>query len=157
MEGRVTPQHGFTAGAGLEVRDSRIVVGSDMRTLVTGVFAAGDVALARHAVAGRNLAIEHWQDALDQGAVAGTSAAGESAIWDGVPGFWSTIGEATIKYHAWGDGYQRSRMLSRSDGFTVWYEADGAVVGVLTHNSDDDYELGERLIAERRPAPVPME
>jgi NADPH-dependent 2,4-dienoyl-CoA reductase/sulfur reductase-like enzyme len=121
------------------------------------VYAAGDVALARHAIAGRHLAIEHWQDALDQGAIAGTSAAGESATWDGVPGFWSTIGEATIKYHAWGDGYQRSRMLSRPDGFTMWYEADDAVVGVLTHNGDDEYDLGERLIAERQPAPVPMQ
>jgi NADPH-dependent 2,4-dienoyl-CoA reductase/sulfur reductase-like enzyme len=153
----VTPQHRFAADAGLEVRDSRIVVGSDMRTSVKNVFAAGDVALARHAVARRHLAIEHWQDALDQGAIAGGSAAGQSATWDGVPGFWSTIGEATIKYHAWGDGYQRSRMLSRPDGFTVWYEADDAVVGVLTHNSDDDYDLGERLIAEKRPAPVPMD
>ncbi|WP_353373652.1 hypothetical protein [Mycobacterium sp.] len=34
------------------------------------------------------------------------------------------------------------------DGFTVWYEADDAVGGVLTHNGDTDYELGARLIAE---------
>lgn len=149
----VTPQSRLAAEAGLEVRDSRIVVGPDMGTSAEGVFAAGDVALAYHAVARRSLAVEHWQDALDQGAIAGSSAAGQSATWDGVPGFWSTIGEATIKYHAWGDGYQRSRMIGRPDGFTVWYEADGAVVGVLTHNADDDYELGERLIAEQRPAP----
>jgi len=153
----VTPQHRLAADAGLDVRDSRIVVDTHMSTSTKGVYAAGDVALARHAVAGRHLAIEHWQDATDQGAIAGTSAAGKRATWDGVPGFWSTIGEATIKYHAWGDGYQRSRMLSHPDGFTVWYEADDAVVGVLTHNADDDYDLGQRLIAERRPAPVPMQ
>jgi hypothetical protein len=47
-------------------------------------------------------------------------------------------------------------MLSHPGGFTVWYEADDAVVGVLTRNADDAYDLGERLIAERRPAPVPM-
>ena len=153
----VTPQHRLAADAGLDVRDSRIVVDTDMSTSTKGVYAAGDVALARHAVAGRHLAIEHWQDATDQGAIAGTSAAGKRATWDGVPGFWSTIGEATIKYHAWGDGYQRSRMLSHPEGFTVWYEADDAVVGVLTHNADDDSDLGQRLIAERRPAPVPMQ
>jgi len=153
----VTPQHRLAADAGLDVRDSRIVVDTDMSTSTKGVYAAGDVALARHAVAGRHLAIEHWQDATDQGAIAGTSAAGKRATWDGVPGFWSTIGKATIKYHAWGDGYLRSRMLSHPDGFTVWYEADDAVVGVLTHNADDDYDLGQRLIAERRPAPVPMQ
>ena len=153
----VTPQHRLAADAGLDVRDSRIVVDTHMSTSTKGVYAAGDVALARHAVAGRHLAIEHWQDATDQGAIAGTSAAGKRATWDGVPGFWSTIGEATIKYHAWGDGYQRSRMLSHPEGFTVWYEADDAVVGVLTHNADDDSDLGQRLIAERRPAPVPMQ
>ena len=153
----VTPQHRLAADAGLDVRDSRIVVDTHMSTSTKGVYAAGDVALARHAAAGRHLAIEHWQDATDQGAIAGTSAAGKRATWDGVPGFWSTIGEATIKYHAWGDGYQRSRMLSHPDGFTVWYEADDAVVGVLTHNADDDSDLGQRLIAERRPAPVPMQ
>jgi len=152
----VTPQHRLAADAGLDVRDSRIVVDTHMSTSTKGVYAAGDVALARHAAAGRHLAIEHWQDATDQGAIAGTSAAGKRATWDGVPGFWSTIGEATIKYHAWGDGYQRSRMLSHPEGFTVWYEADDAVVGVLTHNADDDSDLGQRLIAERRPAPVPM-
>ena len=40
------------------------------------MYAAGDVALARHELAGRQLAIEHWQDATDQGAIAGASAAG---------------------------------------------------------------------------------
>lgn len=152
----VSPLSGIAADAGLDVRDSRIVVGSDMTTSANGVYAAGDVAFARHAVAGRHLAVEHWQDAMDQGATAGASAAGQHAEWEGVPGFWTTIGAATLKYHAWGDGYERSRMISHPDGFTVWYESSNAVVGVLTCNADDDYDLGERLIAESRPAPVPM-
>lgn len=73
-----------------------------------------------------------------------------------VPGFWSTIGDATLKYHAWGDGYDHDRLLERGDGFTVWYELDGAAVGVLTHDADDEYDAGEALIAQGRPAPVPM-
>jgi 3-phenylpropionate/trans-cinnamate dioxygenase ferredoxin reductase subunit len=153
----VTPNSAVAAEAGLRVEQSRIVVGSDMRTSVDGVFAAGDVAFAFNASAGRRLAVEHWQDAMDQGEVAGAGAAGGSASWDGVPGFWSTIGDTTVKYHAWGDGYQRSKLLARDDGFTVWYERDGAVVGVLTCNADDDYDLGETLIAESRPAPVPLD
>lgn len=152
----VAPQSRIAGEAGLAIRDSRVVVGSGMATSAPGVYAAGDVALARHEIAGRHLAVEHWQDATDQGTIAGASAAGQSLKWDGVPGFWTTIGDATLKYHAWGDGYQRSRTIDHGDGFTVWYDAEGAVVGVLTHNADDDYDLGERLIAERRPAPVPM-
>jgi 3-phenylpropionate/trans-cinnamate dioxygenase ferredoxin reductase component len=152
----VAPQSRIAADAGVQVRDSRVVVGSDMATSAPGVYAAGDVALARNEVAGRHLAIEHWQDAADQGKIAGACAAGRHAKWDGVPGFWTSIGDATVKYHAWGDGYERSRLLERADGFTVWYESGGVAVGVLTYNADDDYDLGERLISERRPAPVPM-
>jgi 3-phenylpropionate/trans-cinnamate dioxygenase ferredoxin reductase subunit len=114
-------------------------------------------ALAWDQVAGRHLAIEHWQDATDQGTIAGASAAAQHMKWDGVPGFWTSIGDATLKYHAWGNGYQRCRMLDHPDGFTVWYGSRDAVVGVLTYNADDDYELGEQFIAQRRPAPVPMQ
>ncbi len=71
----------------------------------------------------------------------------------GVPGFWTTIGEAKLKYHAWGDGYQHAHLVEHGDGFTVWYESDGAVVGVLTLDADDDYDRGEGLILGRDPVP----
>jgi 3-phenylpropionate/trans-cinnamate dioxygenase ferredoxin reductase component len=112
------------------------------------------LSIANHGYELRHLAVEHWQDAADQGAIAGAGAAGRSAKWDAVPGFWTTIGHSTLKYHAWGDGYQHSRLLDRKNGFTVWYEADGAAVGVLTCNGDEDYDLGENLITQGKPAPA---
>ena len=150
----VTPLGDLAAAAGLQMQDSRIVVGADMRTSAADVYAAGDVTFAFNAAAGRHLAVEHWQDAADHGTVAGAQAAGADATWDAVPGFWSTIGEATIKHHAWGDGYDRSRVIDHDGGFTVWYEEDGTAVGVLTCEADDDYDHGETLIAEGRPIPV---
>ena len=48
----VSPHSLIAAEAGLEVHKSRVVVGSDMSTAVPGVYAAGDVALAHHEVAG---------------------------------------------------------------------------------------------------------
>lgn len=149
----VTPRAGIAGDAGLKTHAGRILVGADMRTSAADIYAAGDVALAFNVRAGRRLPVEHWQDADDQGAIAGENAAGGSLEWDAVPGFWSTIGDTTIKYHAWGDGFDTSRLVDRSDGFTVWYESDGVAVGALTHNADDDYELAERLIAEGKPAP----
>jgi 3-phenylpropionate/trans-cinnamate dioxygenase ferredoxin reductase subunit len=110
--------------------------------------------LAFNSGAGRPLVVEHWQDAADQGSIAGTNAAGGSAKWDGVPGFWTTIGDSTLKYHAWGDGYQHSQFVPHDDGFTVWYEDRGAAVGVLTCNADDDYEKAEHLIKTGMPSPV---
>ncbi|MDG4663760.1 FAD-dependent oxidoreductase [Mycobacterium sp. 236(2023)] len=150
----VKPNAALAEMAGITLQNGRIPVGPDMRTAVDGVWAAGDVAFAVNTDAGRALAVEHWGDAMDQGEVAGSAAAGEDVQWSGVPGFWTTIGDTDVKYHAWGDGYQHSRLIDRDGGFTVWYESDGTVVGVLTCNADDDYESGEELITAGKPPPV---
>ena len=153
----VKPNAALAESAGITLQNGRIPVGPDMRTAVDGVWAAGDVAFAVNIDAGRALAVEHWGDAMDQGEVAGSTAAGDEAKWGGVPGFWTTIGDTDVKYHAWGDGYQRSRLIERDGGFTVWYESDGAAAGVLTCNADDDYESGEQLITAAKPPPVDMQ
>jgi 3-phenylpropionate/trans-cinnamate dioxygenase ferredoxin reductase subunit len=150
----VTPQSGLAADAGITISDRRIVVDAQLRTSAENTFAAGDVALAHNTTAGRPLAVEHWQDAVDQGQIAGAAAAGQAGRWDSVPGFWTTIGDATLKYHAWGDGFERARFVEHADGFTVWYEKAGEAVGVLTHNADDDYDRGEELIQHHKPIPL---
>jgi 3-phenylpropionate/trans-cinnamate dioxygenase ferredoxin reductase component len=147
----IAPNSALAAATGVRTTDGRIVVDAGMRTSVEDVYAAGDVALAYNSTAGRHLATEHWQDAIDQGEVAGAVAAGADAAWGAVPGFWSTIGDATLKYSAWGDGYDRADFVERGDGFTVWYSTDGVLVGVLTHEADDDYDRGGDLIAAKRP------
>lgn len=152
----VTPNAALAESAGITLTDGRIPTGADMSTALDGCYAAGDVAFAVNSDAGRPLAVEHWQDAVNQGEAAGASAAGDQAKWSGVPGFWTTIGDTDVKYHSWGDGYQRSRLIERADGFTVWYESGGATVGVLTCNADDDYEQGEELITAGTPPPVEM-
>jgi 3-phenylpropionate/trans-cinnamate dioxygenase ferredoxin reductase subunit len=137
--------------AGLALSESReIRTDASMRTSVPRVLACGDCCRAEHAVAGRPLHVEHWGDALAQGEVAGFSAARREAVWETVPGFWSTIGTKTIKYAAWSDGYESARVVDHGDGaFTAWYaDGDGACVGVLSHDRDADYEAGQRLIAQ---------
>lgn len=149
----VTPRADLAEAAGLTLRDGRIAVGADMSTSGHDIYAAGDVASAWNATAERVVAVEHWQDASDQGALAGAAAAGQPGRWDQVPGFWTSLGDTTFKYHAWGDGYDRSHLVELNEGFTIWYESDGSVVGVLTCNADDDYDLGEALIRQRAPVP----
>ena len=150
----VTPNSSLAESLGISLEQSRVPVQADMSTSVDGVYAAGDVALAVNTAAGRALAVEHWFDAESQGKIAGTSAAGKDASWSDVPGFWTSIGDADVKYAAWGDGYDEATFVEHEDGFTVWYTSDGATVGVLTYNADDDYESGEELITERKPPPV---
>jgi NADPH-dependent 2,4-dienoyl-CoA reductase/sulfur reductase-like enzyme len=135
--------------AGIELADGAIPVTADMRSARADVLAAGDVCRAENVAAGRPLRVEHWGDALAQGEVAGATAAGKQAAWDQVPGFWSTIGARTLKYAAWGDGFDQARFESHGNGgFTVWYGRKGRVVGVLTHDADKDYERGAELIGQ---------
>jgi NADPH-dependent 2,4-dienoyl-CoA reductase/sulfur reductase-like enzyme len=149
MAAGVAPRVELAVAAGLELDEGAIPVDASMRAAVPGLLAAGDVCVAQNPAAGRALRVEHWGDALKQGAVAGCTAAGESAAWSDVPGFWSTIGSRTLKYSAWGDGFDETRMQRHAgNGFTVWYGSQGRIVGVLTHEADNDYERGAALISD---------
>jgi 3-phenylpropionate/trans-cinnamate dioxygenase ferredoxin reductase component len=148
MAAGVVPRSELAQHAALELDEGALPVDAGMRTSVDGLLAAGDVCRADNVTAGRPLRVEHWGDALGQGEIAGRTAAGRDAAWSEVPGFWSIIGEHTIKYAAWGDGFDRVRFKHHDDGaFTAWYGLEGRIVGVLTHEADDDYEEGRKLIA----------
>jgi 3-phenylpropionate/trans-cinnamate dioxygenase ferredoxin reductase component len=149
MAAGVAPRGELAASAGIELVDGAIPVSAMMQSTQPDVLAAGDVCRAENVAAGRSLRVEHWGDALKQGELAGANAAGESVTWADVPGFWSTIGQRTLKYAAWGDGYDQARVVAHDNGaFTAWYGRDRQIVGVLTHGADDDYERGQKLIAE---------
>lgn len=154
----VAPSTGWLEGSSLPVGDGHLVVDASLQTSDPRVWAAGDVARAHHAVAGRQLTVEHWGDAMAMGELAGrnaaaygTDGAGEAGRWSDAPGFWSEIGDHTLKYSAWGDGYERAEVVEHGQGaFTVWYaDAAGELVGVLTHERDEDYERGGELLARR--------
>jgi 3-phenylpropionate/trans-cinnamate dioxygenase ferredoxin reductase subunit len=140
---------GLAAEIGLTVEDG-IEVDAAMSSADSRVLAAGDVAFAFNTAAGRRLRVEHWGEALNMGEIAGKTMAGVEAGWDVAPGFWSTIGEHTIKYVGWGDGWEESRFEPGEDGaFACWYGRDGQVVAIATHDDDDAYERGRGLIEER--------
>jgi len=152
----VSPRADLAQAAGLPLHEGAVVVDGSMRVeqasraddAQCAVLAVGDVAYAYNACAGRHLRVEHWGDALGQGEIAGSVLAGEATVWDSVPGFWSTIGEHTLKYAAWGDGHDDARFEQHDDGaFTVWYSRGEALVGVLAHQRDGDYERGRELIS----------
>jgi 3-phenylpropionate/trans-cinnamate dioxygenase ferredoxin reductase subunit len=139
------------AAAGVAVDDG-VLVDSAMVSSEPRLLAAGDVAFAANAAAGRRLRVEHWGEALNQGGVAGRTLAGQEASWDVAPGFWSTLGERTVKYAGWGDDWDEVRFEpGEGASFTAWYGRGGEIVGVLAHEHDEDYEEGKRLIEARAP------
>jgi 3-phenylpropionate/trans-cinnamate dioxygenase ferredoxin reductase component len=141
----IAPRTGLAEEAGLEV-DGGVVTDSSMRTSAPGIFAVGDIVRAYNESAGRHLSVEHWGDALEHGRIAGTVIAGSEATWSMAPGFWSTIGNKTLKYWAWGDGWDEQVFEDRGEAFTVWYGKEGTLVGVLSHQTDEDYERGRGFI-----------
>jgi 3-phenylpropionate/trans-cinnamate dioxygenase ferredoxin reductase subunit len=155
----VTPRTRLAEEAGLEIAEGGIVTDSSMRTSAPGIFAVGDIAYAYNEAAGGHQKVEHWGDALNHGQIAGAVLAGGEAVWDMAPGFWSTIGHKTLKYHSWSGGWDEAKFVDHAEGsdadesFTVWYGRDGVCIGVLTHNFDEDYEEGRKLI--ERGAPLP--
>lgn len=150
----VRPDPHLAEAVGLDIEDGRIVVDEHMHTSARNVYAAGDVALAYNVTAGRRIRAEHWRDAAQQGLIAGLAAAGHTAAWDKVPGFSCTVGESTLKYCGWGTGYEHSRLVEHRNGFTVWYESNGEVVGVLSLNADEDYRLADQLVRSHTPMAI---
>jgi NADPH-dependent 2,4-dienoyl-CoA reductase/sulfur reductase-like enzyme len=145
----ITPMVPLAEDAGVDLERGRVVVSASMRTSVAGLYAAGDVAHAYNAAAGRHLPVEHWGEAIAMGEVAGASCAGAATKeWAQAPGFWSEIGPHALKYAAWGDGYAGIRFDDHGGGaFTSWYlSEDDRVVGLLTHEADEDYEHGQHLV-----------
>ncbi|GAA5158932.1 MULTISPECIES: NAD(P)/FAD-dependent oxidoreductase [Amycolatopsis] len=151
----VAPRAELARQAGISTTEGRICADERMRTSAPGVLAAGDVALAYHAAARRPLPVEHWDDALTMGQIAGRTAAGAEATWTQPPGFRSLLGERSLKYVAWGDGFDHAELVQHEgEAFTVWYTRKEVVVGVLTHDADDDHERGTALVQAGLPLPA---
>jgi NADPH-dependent 2,4-dienoyl-CoA reductase/sulfur reductase-like enzyme len=145
----VAPRTRLAAEAGLEVQDGAVLVDSSMRSSDATVLAVGDIAAAQHVRAGRRLRVEHWGDALAHGEVAGRTLAGEDAAWTSAPGFWTTIGDHTLKHSAWGDGFDEARVEVEGDEqLVVRYLQDGKDVGVLALGDDEAYEAGRRRLED---------
>ena len=144
----VQPRLGLAEAAGLET-DGGVVADSSMRTSGTGVFAVGDIVSAYNESAGRHVSVEHWGDALEHGRIAGTVISGGEAAWSMAPGFWSTIGDKTMKYWHWGDGWDELAFEDRNDAFVVRYGKEGTLVGTLAHGADEDYQNAREPIEQR--------
>jgi 3-phenylpropionate/trans-cinnamate dioxygenase ferredoxin reductase component len=148
----VRPRTELAEAAGLEIERDGVVTDSSMLTSAPGIIAVGDIVFAMNEAAGSRQKVEHWGDALNQGRVAGTVLAGGEVVWREAPGFWSTMGDKTLKYWAWSEGWDEAKFVNKDgaggEAFTVWYGKEGVTVGVLTHNADEDYEEGRRLIEQ---------
>jgi 3-phenylpropionate/trans-cinnamate dioxygenase ferredoxin reductase subunit len=139
-------------GSGVRV-DNGVVVDEYCATNVAGIYAAGDVANHYHPVFGRHIRVEHWQNAMRQGAGAAASMLGERVPYDEIPWFWSDQYDANIQYaghHTSSDDLIIRGRLDQSC-YAAFYMNRGAIAAVVGFNNAKDVRRAMPLIKARRP------
>ncbi len=133
--------------------DNGVIVDERCRTNVEGVFAAGDVANHFHPVFGRHLRVEHWDNALKQGAAAALNMLDRDVSFDDPHWFWSDQYDHNLQYmgHAirWDQVVVRGSLEERR--FVAFYVNGGLVDGVVGLDRGREVRRSGGLIKARRP------
>jgi NADPH-dependent 2,4-dienoyl-CoA reductase/sulfur reductase-like enzyme len=148
----IQPSVELAAQAGLQV-DNGIVVDELCRTSHPVVFAAGDVASFRNPALGTRIRVEHEDNALTMGKVAGENMAGQVTPYHHLPFFYSDLFE--LGYEAVGDTDARLETVADwKEPFregVVYYLKEQRVRGVLLWNTWGQVDAARALIAEPGP------
>jgi 3-phenylpropionate/trans-cinnamate dioxygenase ferredoxin reductase subunit len=149
----ITPNVSLAAEAGLDV-DNGIVVDEHLRTSDPLIYAAGDVANARHPVLGRQLRVEHWANARRQGKVAAQSMLGQDVVYDRQPYFFSDQYDLGMEYTGYVDLDGFDQVVFRGDvparEFIAFWLADGRVLAGMNVNVWDVTSDIEELVTSGR-------
>jgi 3-phenylpropionate/trans-cinnamate dioxygenase ferredoxin reductase subunit len=146
----VEPVVDFLADSGIGI-DNGILVDEYCRTTVDGIYAAGDVANHQHPVFARRMRVEHWQNAMQQGAAAARSMLGNGQPYDAVHWFWSDQYDANLQYA--GAHREWDRLVIRGSlgerRFIAFYLNQGRMDGVVALNRGKDVRRAMPLIRSR--------
>jgi len=116
------------------------------------IYAAGDVALFFNPALGKYLRVEHEDNALTMGRVAGRNMAGDAKPYHHLPYFYSDMFE--LGYEAVGDLDARLETIVDWEELyhkgVIYYLKQGRVRGVLLWNVWDQVEAARSLIAARQ-------
>ncbi len=148
----VAPNTGWLEGSGLRLADG--VICDSACFAAPGVVAAGDVARWHHPHLGIDLRVEHWTNAVEQGALAASNLlAGPSGAqaYVPVPYFWSDQYEVKIQYvgHARADDEVRVVHGSTEERkFVAIYGRAGRLTAALAFGRPRQLMAYRRLLAE---------
>lgn len=143
----IHPNLALAQQAGLEIENG-IIVGEHLRTSVPDIYAAGDVANFYHAALGKRVRVEHEDNAVQMGKVAGQNMAGADLSYTHVPMFYSDLFE--LGYEAVGElNSKLETVVDWQEPFkkgVVYYLKEGRVCGVLLWNVWDKVSDARALL-----------
>jgi 3-phenylpropionate/trans-cinnamate dioxygenase ferredoxin reductase subunit len=146
----VEPVVDVVAGSGVETGNG-IFVDEYCRTSVQDIFAAGDVANHYHPVFRKRVRVEHWQNAMQQGAAAARSMLGRGKPYDAVHWFWSDQYDVNLQYAGFHRGSDEVIMRGNPDtrDFIAFYLSGGRIDAVVGLNRGKDVRRAMPLIKAR--------
>jgi 3-phenylpropionate/trans-cinnamate dioxygenase ferredoxin reductase component len=146
----VEPVTDVVTGSGIGI-DNGIVVNEYCRTSIDGVFAAGDVTNHYHPVFRQRMRVEHWHNALNQGAAAARNMMGRASVYDEIHWFWSDQYDHNLQYtgfhRGWDELVVRGSLEDRD--FIAFYVTDGIVAAAVGMNRGRDVRRTMPLIRQR--------
>ena len=148
----IVPNTQLAVDAGLETDDG-IVVKPSLQTSDPAIYAAGDVARFHNPALGRRMRVEHEDNSVTMGGLAGKSMAGADVRYDHLPYFYSDLFE--LGYEAVGILDPRLEVVTDwveplKKG-VVYYLEGGRVRGALLWDTWGQVEAARALIAEPGP------
>jgi 3-phenylpropionate/trans-cinnamate dioxygenase ferredoxin reductase subunit len=147
----IEPNVDLVEGTGIAVENG-VVVDERLRA-TAGVFAAGDVANHLHPVFRRRVRVEHFDNALKQGAAAARNMLGQEVVFDDPHWFWSDQFEHNLQYvgfaETWDEFVVRGSLEERT--FVGFYLRAGVVLAVVGVGRGRDVRRATGLVKAGRP------
>ena len=148
----IRPNLGLAQQAGLLVENG-IIVDEHLLTSAPDIFAAGDVANFFHSALGKRVRVEHEDNAIKMGKLAGRNMAGADESYTHVPMFYSDLFD--LGYEAVGELNSKLKTVADwQEPFKkgiVYYLADERVRGVLLWNVWDSVPEARALLSASGP------
>lgn len=146
----VDPEVEFLAGSGIKTDDG-VLVDEHCRSSVAQIYAAGDVANHHHPLLGRRVRVEHWQNAMQQGAAAARSMLGRLEAYDPVHWFWSDQYDVNLQYAGFAREWDQVVVRGKLEDprFIAFYLNHGRIDAAVALNRSKDLRRAMPLIKAR--------
>jgi len=149
----IRPNLDLAKEAGIKT-NSGIIVNEHLETSIPDIYAAGDVASFYHATLEKRTRVEHEDNAVQMGKIAGRNMAGAGEPYTHTPMFYSDLFE--LGYEAVGEMSSKMKTIEdwQEEPFkkgVVYYMDDDRVRGVLLWNVWEKVEEARALMKEQGP------